>query len=879
MTLWKRISEMDVAGALDELGTSTGGLQETEAQGRLEIHGPNEIQFRKPHPIFRFLKQFQSLLVYILLTVAVFTAFIGEWIDTAVITGVVVLNSIIGFIQEGKASEAIESLQKFTESYSTVIREGKEMRIPARLLVPGDITVLGVGERVPADIRLIESKNLHVDESALTGESVPVEKDPSPLKGEDILRGEFRNILFSGTLITEGRALGAVISTGRETELGRIAERVKEVDVKTPLLEKIDEFSRTIALAVVSLAVFNFIAAILFGYDAVLSFLASTSLAVAAIPEGLPAVLTVTLALAVRAMAERNAIVRNLPSVETLGSVTVICSDKTGTLTRNEMTVKSIYAGGVNYEVEGVGYSDDGEITLDGSRIKEPPEPLLRILKCGLNCNNASVADERLHGDPTEVALIVAAHKGGVRERAGRVDEVPFDSTRKYMAVLTEDGLIQAKGSPEQIIEMCSHELTEKGLKSIEKDRLMDKIHEMASEGMRVLAFAEKRHSGTGIHDYDLNDMTLLGFQGMIDPPRPEAIEAVGKCKSAGIRIIMITGDHAATAGTVAAELGIETGRVLTGPELSSMGTDEIRKSLEDCNVFARVTPDHKYTLTEILRENGEIVAMTGDGVNDAPALKMADIGVAMGSGTEVARESADMVLADDNFATIVAAVSEGRNVYERIRRIIYYVLPTSGGQALIILLSFLLAPVSPTFSASLPLLPLQILWINMFDGVFLALPLVAEASDESVLEKPPRDPGTGIVDYTFIRKVGLVSAAMAISGLAVFYIGVSRGLDVTVARTVTFTTVILVHVFYLLTARSLDKSVIRIPLTNRWVATGIIITVTVTLFIVYVPGLEVIFRTSPFPSEWWGIIIPFSLTGLISIEAEKYIMGRLKDE
>ncbi|MCG2828479.1 HAD-IC family P-type ATPase [Methanothermobacter sp. K4] len=879
MTPWKRISEMDVTGALDELGTSPDGLEEADAAERLEFHGPNEIEFRKPHPIFRFLKQFQSLLVYVLLTVAIFTALIGEWIDTAVITGVVVLNSIIGFIQEGKASEAIESLQKFTESYSTVIRGGKEMRIPSGLLVPGDITLLGAGERVPADIRVIESKNLLVDESALTGESVPAEKDPAPLKEEDILQGEFRNILFSGTLITEGRAMGAVISTGRETEIGRIAERVKAVDVKTPLLEKIDEFSQRIALAVVSLAAFNFIAALLFGYEVVLSFLASTSLAVAAIPEGLPAVLTVTLALAVRAMAERNAIIRNLPSVETLGSVTVICSDKTGTLTKNEMTVKSIYAGGALYRVEGAGYSEEGDITLGGSRVTDLPEPLRRILICGLRCNNASVADGKVHGDPTEAALIVAAHKGGIRERTERVDEVPFDSTRKYMAVLTEDGLIHVKGSPERIIDMCSHEITENGLKPIEKDELMDKIHEMASEGMRVLAFAEKMHSGTEIQDDDLTDMILLGFQGMIDPPRPEAVEAVGKCKSAGIRIIMITGDHAATAGAVAAELGIETSRVLTGPQLSSMDDDEIRESLEDCNVFARVTPDHKYALTGILRENGEIVAMTGDGVNDAPALKMADIGVAMGSGTDVARESADMVLADDNFATIVTAVNEGRNVYERIRRIIYYVLPTSGGQALIILLSFLLAPVSPTFSSNLPLLPLQILWINMFDGVLLALPLVAEASDESVLEKPPRDPGTGIVDSAFIRKVGLVSAAMAFSGLAVFYMGISGGLDVTGARTVTFTTVILVHVFYLLTARSLDKSVLRIPPANRWVASGVLLTVAVTLIIVYLPGLEAIFRTSAFPPEWWGIIIPFSLTGLLSIEAEKYIMGRLKDE
>ena len=879
MASWKNLSEINTDEVLNVLETSSNGLGEAEVQKRLDIYGLNEIKFRKPSPLLRFLKQFQSLLVYILLVVGVFTAVIGEWIDTVVIAGVVILNSTIGFIQEGKASEAIESLQKFTESNSTVIREGERVRIPSRFLVPGDIIIIGGGERSPADIRILESKNLLVDESALTGESVPVEKYPGTLTDEDIKEGEFGNILFSGTLIIEGRALGTVISTGSVTELGRIAETVQKVEVKTPLFKKIDEFSRIIAITVITLAVLNFTAALIFGYDAIFSFLASTSLAVAAIPEGLPAVLTVTLALAVRVMADRNAIMRNLPSVETLGSVTVICSDKTGTLTRNEMTVKCIYAGGFFYEVEGTGYAEEGKIKRKGVEVTENPRPLGDILVCGLNCNNASVEDGVLNGDPTEGALVVAAHKAGIWRQKGRVDEIPFDSSRKYMAVLTEDGTIYAKGAPERIVEMCSHEAGDVEKMGIDREKLLSIFHQMTARGLRVLAFAEKTHDGNKIHDDDLQDMVFLGFQGMMDPPRPEAVDAVSKCKSAGIRIIMITGDHAGTAGAVAEELGIETGRVITGPEISSMEYDELRKSLEDCNVFARTAPEHKYTITEILRENGEIVAMTGDGVNDAPALKIADIGISMGSGTEVAKESADMVLADDNFATIVAAVSEGRNVYDRIRRIIYYVLPTSGGQALIILLSFLLSPFIPTFTSSLPLLPLQILWINMFDGIFLALPLVAEASDESVLERPPREPEAGIVDSAFIRKVGLVSASMALSGLSMFYIAISAGLDVSRARTATFTTVIFVHIFYLLTARSLDESVLKIPATNPWVLYGILITASITLLIIYLPGLEFIFKTGPFPSEWWALIIPFSLTGLLAVEVEKYLIRRWKHE
>lgn len=872
MPEWFEFSKMEIKDVLKSLETSKRGLSEAEARARLERYGYNEVELKRENPILRFLKQFRSLLVYILLVISVFTLLIGEWVDTAVIVGVVIINSLIGFIQEGKANEAMEALQKLVKTETTVIRDGKQLQVPSSLLVPGDMVKMEMGDRVPADIRVIQAKNIFVDESTLTGESVPVEKTPIKLSEEAISKGEFRNTLFSGTLVTEGNGTGVVVSTGAETEIGKISKTVKGEGVKTPLIRKIDEFSRSIALAIISIALINFIGALIFGYDIIFSFLASTSLAVAAIPEGLPAIITITLAFCVAKMAGKNAIVRNLPSVETLGSVTVICSDKTGTLTKNEMTVKCIYAGGEFYEVEGTGYEREGEIKNTGSGL---PGPLRMTLECGLNCNNASMTDGRLQGDPTEKALIISAYKGGIVRRAERMDEIPFDSRKKYMAILTADGMIYVKGSPERIIEMCSHELRDEPME-IDRERLRKELHILTSRGLRVLAFATREHSDGTVDDGDLRDLIFLGFQGMMDPPRPEAMEAIKKCESAGIRTIMITGDHARTAETIAEKLGIPAKGALTGSEISSMDDKELMEAVREYNLYARVSPEDKYRITAALQGLGNIVAMTGDGVNDAPALKMADVGVAMGSGTDVAKEASDIILTDDNFATIVASVSEGRAVYERIQRIIYYVLPTSGGQGLIILSSFFMAALIPVFRF-LPLLPLQILWINLFDGIFLAIPLITEPGDADVLERPPRDPDEKIINSTFIRKVGIVSMAMAFSGLSVFYIA-EQSLTVTQARTVTFATVIMVHVFYLLTARSVEKSVLKMnPLSNKWILYGIGTTLLMMMLIIYVPQLEFIFRTRPFPPEWWGVVIPFSLTGLIMIEIEKLIRRRLK--
>ncbi|MDI6882049.1 MAG: HAD-IC family P-type ATPase [Methanothermobacter sp.] len=872
MPTWFKFSKMEIEEVLKALKTSENGLTGADVKARLERYGYNEVKFKRENPVFRFLKQFKSLLIYILLVVSVFTILIGEWVDAVVIIGVVFINSLIGFIQEGKATKAMESLQKLVKTETKVIRDDKSLSIPSSLLVPGDIVKLEMGDKVPADIRVIRAKNLFVDESALTGESVPVEKVPVKLSESDINKGEFKNTLFSGTLLTEGAGTGVVVSTGSETEIGKISRVVQREGVKTPLIKKIDDFSRSIALAIIAVAAFNFIIALLFGYEIIFSFLASTSLAVAAIPEGLPAIITITLALGVADMARRNAIVRNLPSVETLGSVTVICSDKTGTLTKNEMTVKCIYAGGGFYEVDGVGYETDGKIRYNGSELEDLPEPLRLTLECGINCNNASLTDGELQGDPTEKALIISAYKGGVLEKADKIDEIPFDSQKKYMAVLTKDNLIYVKGAPEKIIEMCSYELRD-DLMEINPQQLRKKLNQLASKGLRVLAFAFKEHSRETVDDNDLKEMVFLGFQGMIDPPRPEAIDAIKKCKSAGIRTIMITGDHAKTAEAIAANLGIPVDKSLTGAEISSMDDDELRRAARRYNVYARVPPEGKYRITRALQSLGNIVAVTGDGVNDAPALKMADVGVAMGGGTDVAKEAADIILTDDNFATIVTAVSAGREIYEKIQKIIYYVLPTSGGQALIILSSFFMSFLG-VFRV-LPLLPLQILWINLFDGIFLAMPLINEPLDSDMLKKPPRDPKEKIVNEIFIKKVGIVSMAMAFSGLSVFYIA-SRALTVPQARTVTFATVIMVHVFYLLTARSTERSVFKMdPLSNKWIIYGVSVTIFIMILIIYVPHLEFVFNTSPFPLQWWAVVIPFSLTGITLIEIEKLIGRR----
>ncbi|MFC1924680.1 cation-translocating P-type ATPase [Chloroflexota bacterium] len=897
---WYQLSASEV---MESLTADNKGLASSEAQARLKKYGYNEIKFKKQSALIRFLLQFRSALVYVLLAAALTTALLDMWIDTAVILVVVFANSIIGFIQEGRAEASMEALTKMMVPQCTVLRDGERKDIAARELVPGDIVLLEEGDRVPADLRLFYARNLATDEAALTGESVPVEKGIEPIFKLNLTPADQHCMAFSGTFVARGSGQGVVAATGEQTEIGKIAQLMKETSrpADAPLMRKVAQFTKFLVITVLILATINLIlGATLGGYGFTYSFLASVSLAVAAIPEGLPAILTIALAFGAKTMSRRNALVRRLPAVETLGSATVICSDKTGTLTRNEMTVVRVHCGGKDYGVTGAGYEPKGEFILDGGVVNPLQESDLdQTLRAGLLCNNASLTQAdggyEISGDPTEGALVVSATKAGVIDRLPMLDEVPFESQEQYMATLHQnekENVIYVKGSPERILGMCRSQLIDGDLWPLETEVIHDMVNAMAEEALRVLGLAYKYvpASQTSLTPDDMKGLTFLGLQGMIDPPREEAIEAVAKCKRAGIRIVMITGDHARTAKAIAAQLGIGNGsKVLTGEDLSKMSDDELYQVVDEVSIYARVAPVHKFRVATQLRRRGHIVAMTGDGVNDAPALKAADLGIAMGiKGTDVTKEAADMILVDDNFASIVAAVEEGRHVFENIRKVILYTLPTNGGQALLLIGAILLVPFFALFEERLPLEPVQILWINLYDAIALALPLLWEPREQGLLDRPPRDPKERIANILFFRKVGLVSIVMAVAAFVVFYHygkpAVSGSfvdeVRLTQAQTAAFMTVMMVHIFYLLTARSLTKSVFRMsPFSNKWVVGGITVNVALHLLIIYVlPHIGFNpFRIEPFPAQWWIFIILLAIPVVFLVELEKFLVERLK--
>jgi potassium/sodium efflux P-type ATPase len=903
---------LPVEAVFSRLETTAAGLSSEEARRRLARHGYNELTAKKRSELVRFLLQFHSALIYVLLASAFVTSFLlGKMVETFVILGVVLLNVIIGFIQEGKAEAAIEALKKMILTESTVLRDGRKQIIPTREVVPGDIVLLEGGNRVPADLRLFQVKNLYTDEAPLTGESVPVNKHTDPLLQEHLGPGDQRNMAFSGTFITRGTGQGVVTSTGRQTEFGRIAEMMKETHkIVTPLTRKINEFTRFLVIAILSLAALNFILAMLFNFPLDSAFLNSVALAVASIPEGLPAVVVTILALASTAMARRHALIRKLPAAETLGCASVICSDKTGTLTRNEMTVVRMFAGGNRYRVTGTGYEPKGEFIRDlpaatpaaqaGDQAVnvagEPPE-LLETLRAAAWCNQAVLEEKSgrfsILGDPTEGALIVAAAKAGLREHAPKLDEIPFESERRYMATLHEDhdhNIIFVKGSPETVLSLCAYELNRGEIVPLRRDLVLAEADNMAAEALRVLGMACKKVPKTKdqISVDDLKDMTFLGLAGMIDPPRPEVIEAVKKCKTAGIRVVMITGDHAVTARAIAREIGIASGEdgVLTGEDLSRMSDEQLYEVVPRVSVYARSAPEHKLRIAQALQKRGAIVAMTGDGVNDAPALKAADIGVAMGiTGTEVSKESADMVLADDNFASIVNAVEEGRHAWKNFQKAVFYLLATNGGQASMILGAILLAPLIEMFAIRLPLEPIHILWVNLSVAVFLALPLMVEPKEEGLLHAPPRNPNEPVANRLFFERVGLVSCTMALTGFATYSHFGAPALSgdtpdahlLTQAQTATFMAIMWVQLGYVFTARSLDKSVLTLSLfSNWWVWLGIAVTVATQMMITYVPLMQIIFRTAAIPLDWWPVILLALLPGLIVVEVEKFLRGRV---
>ncbi len=890
---WHHLPEAEVIDFLET--TSDRGLDTFEVGHRQEQFGPNTITQKKgKSPIILFLLQFNQPLVYILLGAAAVTGVLREWVDTGVIFGVVLVNAIIGFIQEAKAVKAIEALAYSMTSTATVVRGGERRQIPAAELVPGDIVLLQSGDKVPADLRILSSRELQIDESTLTGESVPVQKQSGVLPHDTLLADRI-NMVYSSTLVTSGIATGAVVATGNSTEVGRINELIASADIlATPLTKKIARFSGVLLYVILGLAAITFVVGILRGNSWMEMFMAVVALAVGAIPEGLPAAVTITLAIGVAKMARRNAIIRKLPAVETLGSTTVICSDKTGTLTQNQMTVQEVHAGGDLFLVSGSGYSPEGHFTLDGETITPLDIPALReCLISGLLCNDAALIEIddvwRIEGDPTEAALVVAARKAGLeREQLSaevpRLDAIPFESQYQYMATLhgnSASRVVFLKGGVESVLARCSRAISRTGEPTpLEPDDCHRAAAQMAEKGLRVLAFARaERDISTAalVHDDVAGGMIFLGLQGMMDPPRPEAVAAVRVCQAAGIRVKMITGDHAITAAAIARQVGLidESGEpgqslALNGRDIEALTDTELIAAVRRCSVFARVAPEQKLRLVEALQATGNIVAMTGDGVNDAPALRQANIGVAMGiTGTEVAKEAADMVLTDDNFSSIEAAVEEGRGVYDNLVKFITWTLPTNLGEGLVIL-------VAVFAGAQLPILPVQILWINMTTAVLLGLMLAFEPKEPGIMNRPPLDPRQPLLTGELGMRIGLVGFLLLVGSFGLFQWELRLGNSLAAARTCAVNVFVFGELFYLFNCRSLRHSPFKLGLfSNRWLLTGVGLMVLLQLLFTYLPAMNVAFSSEPIGLRAWGLIISASLIVYIVIEFEKWIRRR----
>jgi cation-transporting P-type ATPase F len=818
-----------VEEVVEQLGSDlTQGLSREEASNRLKEYGANEVSGGKERSaVMKFLDNFRQPLIYILLIAAVVSFLIGERVDAVVICAVAFINAFIGFVQEFKAERAIAALAKSVVSENTVLRGGDAGKMGSADIVPGDIVLLSSGDKVPADMRLAEVRDLQVDESALTGESTPVSKDTSPAE-KDAIVGDRTSMVFAGTLVTRGKGKGVVTSTGEDTETGRISRMMDEnKGLETPLTRKIHAFSKTLIYFILSMAGVIFVLAFLKDIPWIESFKASVALAVSAIPEGLPAAVTVTLAIGVNRMAKRHAIIRKLPAVETLGSTTVICSDKTGTLTQNKMSVQRVNAGGEMYEVSGES-EKDGEISLSGEKVELETSPLLReCILAGLLCNDSHLQEEdgklETAGDPTEGALLVLALKAGLDKKSAekdqsRVDTIPFESEKQYMATLNEKPsssssgkVIYMKGSLEAVLDRCGSAMDRSGGKTeLKAEEKKEQAHAIAEDGLRVLGFAMKETGGEKeqIEEEDVSsDMIFLGAVGMIDPPRPEAVEAIKAAQKAGITIKMITGDHIKTARAIAKKMGIirdNDEKAYSGKDLSAMSESEFSSAAAESSVFARVAPEHKLRLVKALQSGNEIVAVTGDGVNDAPALQQADIGVAMGiMGTEVAKEAADMVLTDDNFSSIEAAVEEGRTVYSNLLKTIGFILPVNGGEALTIMAGLF-------FTAVIPILPVQILWVNMVSSVALMLTLAFEPRQKEVMDRPPHSTGKKILTPGLIWRIIVISLYNVIATFGMFKFILSTTGDVDLSRTVAINTLVAAETFYLLSISRFVPSIVE---------------------------------------------------------------------
>ncbi|HXH08308.1 MAG TPA: cation-transporting P-type ATPase [Alphaproteobacteria bacterium] len=884
---------LPVEEVLKRVASRPEGLTPEEVERRLAEYGPNRL--RPPSrrgPLLRFLAQFHNVLIYVLLGASFVTALLGHWVDTGVILGVVVISAIMGFIQEGKAEKALEGIRRMLTLHATVLRDGRRRVVPAESLVPGDIVVLQSGDKIPADLRLIHVKNLQTQEAALTGESLAVEKATRPVS-EDAVIGDRTCMAYSGTLVAYGQGTGVVVATGDHTELGRISSMLAEVEqLTTPLLRQIAVFGHWLTVAIIAAAAITFAFGILLReYSISEMFLAAISLAVAAIPEGLPAIMTITLAIGVQRMAHRHAIIRRLPAVETLGSVTVICSDKTGTLTRNEQTVQTVATAQHLFEVSGSGYDPKGEFNRSGETVTPANHPdLFEALRAAVLCNDAILqqvdGEWRLDGDPIEGALLVAGLKAGLdpdveKQALPRIDLIPFASEQRFMATLHRDyagrGVIYLKGAPERVLEMCRYQLYGGESQPLDLDNWHKCTEDMAAQGQRVLAVAFKATSGEhrelNLGDVE-GDLTLLGLFGLIDPPRPEAIAAIARCQSAGIRIKMITGDHALTARAIGKQLGlIDNGGVTTGRALDDLDEDELRHVAMETHIFARTSPEHKLRLVQALQANGQVVAMTGDGVNDAPALRRADVGVAMGiKGTEVSKEAAEIVLADDNFASIAHAVEEGRTVYDNLRKALLFILPTNGGETLTLIAAILLG-------RTLPITPVQILWVNMITAVTLALALAFEPSEGDVMRRPPRAPKAPLLSPLLLWRIGFVSCIIVAGTFGLFLWERLQGADIEIARTVAVNTLVMFEVFYLLNARYfLAPAYTREGLSgNRYALLAIALVIVFQVLFTHMGFMQQLFGTSPIDAAAWGRVLVTAASVFALVELEKFLLRRYR--
>ena len=892
---WHQLEAEKVVRLLDvELRS---GLTALEVTRRQEKYGLNRLTAQKRRSEWiRFLLQFHAPLLYILLAAAVITAFLQEWVDASVIFGVVLINAIVGYLQEAKAEKAIEALSKMVLTEATVRRDSRKQRVPSEQLVPGDVVLLQSGDKVPADLRLFHVRDLQADESALTGESVPVEKHANALSLDTIL-AERKNLAFAGTHITYGQAEGVVWAIGDQTEMGRIAMLVSEtVNLSTPLTRKLARFSKLLLVAILGLAALTFVIGVWRGESLVAMFMAAVALAVAAIPEGLPAAVIITLAIGVGRMARQHAIIRKLPAVETLGSTTVICSDKTGTLTKNQMTVQRVYAGGQMFEVTGGGYEAQGEIRRNGQTVSAAAHPSLsECLQAGFLCNDSQLVRNEgrlvVQGDPTEAALIVAAHKAGLAEdelisRHPRLDVIPFESQHQYMATLhgpNEDGanLIYVKGAVERLLERCTTILQADGAETeLDQEAVHRHTEEMAAQGLRVLAFARRHvHSEGQQLTHVASGLTLLGLQGMIDPPRAEVVAAVHKCQTAGISVKMITGDHVLTAKAVAGQIGLSGAGdsktelvAVSGQDLDRLSDIELSDVAERAAVFARVAPEQKLRLVRALQKRGHVVAMTGDGVNDAPALKQADIGIAMGiAGTDVAKGAADMLLTNDNFASIEAAVEEGRNVFDNLTKFIVWTLPTNFGEGLVILASIFIG-------VALPVLPVQVLYINMATALLLGLFLVFEPKEGDLMDRPPRDPKMPILTGSLITRIGLVACLILTGAFGLFLWEQQRGATLAQARTTAVNVIVMVETFYVFNCRSLTRSMFTVGVfSNGWLLAGVVAMMALQMVITYVPLANRLFHTAPLSWDVWMRIVAVGAVAYAVVEFEKWIRLRLR--